>query len=422
MLLTTSRIGDNRVLKGFDLVDSLPELIQDSEEISTYFRDNKIIPYSYTESGTANSLRVLLARLARLSKTHNACISKKLDLGFTGTISLAWEDLYSDIYDVRPVDYDEYRRSAYFIRYGKQGVFDYFRDVTQNYLTFGECFVELFMYEVSGKWYLSHRVMPGIGSYIYKGDDGVMYYTFIQQLVKNTTAEVLPYFPDFVESGIGLKSVLHIKNGNYVYGEPMTIGSLYQQYNEFQLSVYNNKQADNNFMGVTILEVEKDNAETDIGESYDTASGSVYGLPSKTIAERFIDATTNKGVNPQSLLYMERPAGATPMSTHTVAPVTNERYFTAMNDMNAQAIMMSHKLSARIMGMEVAAGWNKDAYKDDFMITMETVIANLQRAILEPHDKVIDELNMLNGFPDLVGIRRSVKHPLMNLFTDDKID
>ena len=90
--------------------------------------------------------------------------------------------------------------------------------------------------------------------------------------------------------------------------------------------------------------------------------------------------------------------------------------------MNAQAIMMSHKLSARIMGMEVAAGWNKDAYKDDFMITMETVIANLQRAILEPHDKVIDELNMLNGFPDLVGIRRSVKHPLMNLFTDDKID
>ena len=29
-----------------------------------------------------------------------------------------------------------------------------------------------------------------------------------------------------------------------------------KQYNEVQLSVYNNKQTDNNFMGVTILEVE----------------------------------------------------------------------------------------------------------------------------------------------------------------------
>ena len=39
-------------------------------------------------------------------------------------------------------------------------------------------------------------------------------------------------------------------------------GSIYKQYNEVQLSVYNNKQTDNNFMGVTILEVEGDNPET----------------------------------------------------------------------------------------------------------------------------------------------------------------
>ena len=51
-------------------------------------------------------------------------------------------------------------------------------------------------------------------------------------------------------------SILHIKNGNYLYGEPDSFGSIYKQYNEVQLSVYNNKQTDNNFMGVTILEVE----------------------------------------------------------------------------------------------------------------------------------------------------------------------
>ena len=235
-------IKDKRVIKGFDLVDSLPLLIEDSDEIVAYFKDSKILPYSYTETGTANSLRVLLNRLARLSQTHSACISRKLDLGFTGTITLAYDDLYSDVVDSGNVDYNEYRRSAAFVKYGKQGVFDYFKDVAQNYLTFGECFIELFLYQDSDKWYLSHRVMPGLGSYIYK--DKGMYYVYIPQLNRDDTKELLPFYPDFVESGIGMKSILHIKNGNYIYGEPATLGSIYQQYNELQLSVYNNKQTE----------------------------------------------------------------------------------------------------------------------------------------------------------------------------------
>ena len=73
------------------------------------------------------------------------------------------------------------------------------------------------------------------------------------------------------------------------------------------------------------------------------------------------------------------------------------------------------------MGVNQSVGWNTDAYKDEFLIAMETVIANLQRAILEPHDKVIDDLNEMNGFGDLKGIRRSVLHPLVNFFTNKEI-
>lgn len=415
-------IKDKRVIKGFDLVDSLPLLIEDSDEIVAYFKDSKILPYSYTETGTANSLRVLLNRLARLSQTHSACISRKLDLGFTGTITLAYDDLYSDVVDSGNVDYNEYRRSAAFVKYGKQGVFDYFKDVAQNYLTFGECFIELFLYQDSDKWYLSHRVMPGLGSYIYK--DKGMYYVYIPQLNREDTKEILPFYPDFVESGIGMKSILHIKNGNYIYGEPATLGSIYQQYNELQLSVYNNKQTDNNFMGVTILEVEGDNPETGIGmntDSYDISSGQVYSVPKQSVASKFVDATTNKGKSPQSIIYMERPAGASGMQVHTVSPVTNEAYFRSLGEMNRDAIIMSHKLPGRLLGVNQSVGWNTDAYKDEFLIAMETVIANLQRAILEPHDKVIDDLNEMNGFGDLKGIRRSVLHPLVNFFTNKEI-
>ena len=47
----------------------------------------------------------------------------------------------------------------------------------------------------------------------------------------------------------------------------------------------------------------------------------------KVFVSKFVDATTNKGKAPQSIIYMERPADSTPMKVHTVAPVTNEGYF-----------------------------------------------------------------------------------------------
>ena len=82
---------------------------------------------------------------------------------------------------------------------------------------------------------------------------------------------------------------------------------------------------------------------------------------------------------PQSIIYMERPADSTPMKVHTVAPVTNEGYFKTLAELNKDAIIMSHRLSRLILGFEQATGWNKDAFKDNILITMETVIASLQK-------------------------------------------
>ena len=40
------------------------------------------------------------------------------------------------------------------------------------------------------------------------------------------------------------------------------------------------------------------------------------------------------------------------------------------------------------------------------LITMETVIANLQKKFLAQHDDVVSELNMMNGYSDLAGVNR----------------
>jgi hypothetical protein len=244
-------------------------------------------------------------------------------------------------------------------------------------------------------------------------------------LKENSDITLYPFYPNFVEVEGRMISILHIKNGNYLYGEPDSFGSIYKQYNEVQLSVYNNKQTDNNFMGVTILEVEGDNPETGISistQSYDYKSGDTVVKKDAGVASRFVDATTNKGKAPQSIIYMERPADSTPMKVHTVAPVTNEGYFKTLAELNKDAIIMSHRLSRQILGFEQATGWNKDAFKDNILITMETVIASLQKKILEAHDIVVSEINTMNGYDELIGVNRKVLNPIVQLFSNENID
>jgi len=110
------------------------------------------------------------------------------------------------------------------------------------------------------------------------------------------------------------------------------------------------------------------------------------------------------------------------MKVHTVAPVTNEGYFKTLEELNKDAIIMSHRLSRLILGFEQATGWNKDAFKDNILITMETVIANLQKKILAQHDDVVSELNMMNGYSDLAGVNRKILNPIVKLFSEENID
>lgn len=421
--MTLTTISGKRVIKGFELNDPFPLLVEDSADIIKFFKNSKIVPYSYTESGTGNSLRPLLSKISRLSHTQNACITKKVELGFTGSLSLYYSDLYSDFDTTKSVDYNRYREASQYIMYGKRGVLDYFQDVARNYLIYGECFVELSIVKSGDKYILNNRIMPTEGSYLYKDND--IYYTYLPTLKENSDITLYPFYPNFVEVEGRMISILHIKNGNYLYGEPDSFGSIYKQYNEVQLSVYNNKQTDNNFMGVTILEVEGDNPETGISltnESYDYKHGETVNIPKQSLASRFVDATTNKGKAPQSIIYMERPADSTPMKVHTVAPVTNEGYFKTLAELNKDAIIMSHRLSRLILGFEQATGWNKDAFKDNILITMETVIANLQKKILAQHDDVVSELNMMNGYSDLAGVNRKILNPIVKLFSEENID
>ena len=192
MILTT--ISDKRVIKGFELNDPFPLLVEDSADIIKFFKNSKIVPYSYTESGTANSLRQLLAKISRSSHTQSACITKKIELGFTGSISLYINDIYSDYDESKEIDYNRYKESSEYIIYGGRGIFDYFQDVARNYLIYGECFVELSIVKSGEKYILNNRIMPTEGSFLYKDDD--IYYTYIPVLKQDAELELYPLYPN----------------------------------------------------------------------------------------------------------------------------------------------------------------------------------------------------------------------------------
>ena len=81
-----------------------------------------------------------------------------------------------------------------------------------------------------------------------------------------------------------------------------------------------------------------------------------------------------------------------------------------------------------VLGAVPSVVYNEDCvealkrFSDNILITMETVIANLQNKILAQHDDVVSELNMMNGYSDLAGVNRKILNPIVKLFSEENID
>ena len=53
--------------------------------------------------------------------------------------------------------------------------------------------------------------------------------TYLPTLKENSDITLYPFYPNFVEVEGRMISILHIKNGTYLYGEPDSFGSIYKQ-------------------------------------------------------------------------------------------------------------------------------------------------------------------------------------------------
>lgn len=196
------------------------------------------------------------------------------------------------------------------------------------------------------------------------------------EYLKKNPPEVIPVFPYFSTGADGTKkTIFHIKNGRGWYGRPDSIESVLYQYREYQDATYLIKTADNGFVGQVFIEVEGDDPESEggIDEGKDAESGF------DSTADRLEQNFTNKGDDPMSILFMERPFGAKSAFVKQFTPNTNENFYSVTGQMSRLNIIQSHQLTERLLGEANANGFSDTAFMQEFELLMPVLEAHQSR-------------------------------------------
>ena len=197
-------------------------------------------------------------------------------------------------------------------------------------------------------------------------------------------AQYVPLYPAWVRDGVVERTIIHVKNGdNMWYGRPSTIGALMDKYYEFQASDYKSKQTANAFIGQVFIEVEDTDPQYDMGEESAMQDG--Y----ESLSDQFANNHTNRAEQPQTVVLSTRPYGSSPAFVFQFTPNTNEGWYKKTQEIAESNIIKAHGISKRIMGMDVSAGMNTNAYFEEFEILSATVFQDIQETISEPINNII---------------------------------
>jgi hypothetical protein len=202
--------------------------------------------------------------------------------------------------------------------------------------------------------------------------------------LKTNDPEIVSEYPEYSLINGTQQTIFHYKNGGYVYGRPDTIQASLNKYSEFQNLDYRIKNTDNKFTGELIMEAE----------------GRDPNGPELT-PQKYDQNFTNKGEDPLSLMYSERPYGSRPLFVYQVKPNTNSTYYVEIGNYDALQIIKSHGLTEKLMGESKGTGIaGSDFLKE--LATRLPLIRNHQNKILFNINKAITEImNFME--PSLVG-------------------
>ena len=393
----------------FDTVrykDPIDAQISDTDDVKDFFRKFPLIPYAGDNKSSGHSLLGFFKRMTYLSPTHGSCISIQKTLAFGGKIGFTRteDNDFESVIDneVSLSDKSKYlsfMKKSIKIKNGAswkelaQSAFVGFKEDGNIFLKVGRLnsmgtkFGYLEVIDSNNIMYLAPTSKGESRKFAISLKFDTMYLT-------ENKPEIVPLYPEFNAAGF---SIIHVKNGNGDwYGRPDSMNSFMYQYREFQDSSYLSKQADAGFVGQIVIEVEGDDPET---SEIDTDTGDF-----DSTAERLEANFTNKGDDPSTILFMERPAGASPALIKQFYPNTNEKFFEKAGNIAKLKIIQSHQWSERLLGENVSGAFTNAAYLEEFSIKMPLIRA-YQNSVAGAINIALKELAIWIGADETIGIK-----------------
>lgn len=394
--------------------------VEDNRVIKSFFASSEYIPFAGTTLNSGDSLLNFFMSMAELSPTHGACIEyqKVYSLGGKIDIVRSVDDVF-DIDDTEDVSIELKRQFVELINSidigGGLDLSKLSQSLFTDYKKTGNAYFTLTLSTSLGvKSAAMHQYKPTHCRYKYEQSRAkviaISPYWNKKYLQDNPPLEI-PVFPMYQEDNGVLTTIFHLKNGADLYGRPDSLSAFMHWYREFQDAQYLIKESDNGFTGKSLIETEAGDPETD----YTDDNGAF-----DSIADRIEDNFTNKGEDPMSIVYMERPSGARSAYVFQFSPNTNENFYKVAGTLSEDKIIRAHKWSRRLIGDSEANGFSSNVFLDELKTKLPVIIEN-QQIIDSPLNVALMEIVEYMERTDLLGLAIQHKSPFKHLL-DEQIN
>ena len=344
-----------------------PINIDDDTHVKEIYQKLGIEPFFGTRQNSKSKILWLLNQLALFCPSANSCISQRKKACFGGLIDA--KKVSSDGFVITDEEVNEPQKKEFFEWLRNLGITGYtLRDLAMDtemeYLMNGNSWVVATLTQFADEKRVTFQVYPQSWChYVTKQDNtDVQQVMITKKLDKEYWKKNPPMIVDMYESfdrinfNEGVATIaFHNKNNCLVglkYGLPESIGSMYNQYNEWQNGDYLVTETDNSLLGRLYFFIEQDSIEGDFitGDSEEDSQDEADQI------RRHLNDSSTKGSKAGKAINVLLHPNGTKIDHLIVPPNTNEKWYKEIKDYNSSYIYASYGWSKYLTGLDNPSG------------------------------------------------------------------
>lgn len=392
-----------RLIKAEQLHDPIPETLDESL-YSGVFRagvdEPYFLPYAGQGYNSSHSYLDMLIKLARLSATHGSCISSQDFICFGGPVAIVGDQQKYVFQESREISTAE--KQAYLDTVSRHVPdLNPVRIMSEAFQWGKKCGDRYYLIEGNADFCTIKVVDPRKALYYVDPDIdysviAVSDKRFTYQVKKNQDYTLVPKYPVVGEySGeTTWRTILHFKDGqNSIYGRPDTEQALITIFREYMDDSHLLKSSANHFTGRGFLEFEDAPVPVNTTEDQNAQEDGFLDF-----AEEIEMNMTNKAEDPMGLMVWSRPYGSSSFSFSELSSNTHEGFYNFLDTSAFTKIVMAHKWSPRLLGVEDSSGLSTNVFMDALKTKRIGVIRKYQNDRSEELKKCLDAIGEMYGF------------------------